>query len=343
MPPLAKRQRLDDLAGPAKQQPPAIARLGTRRESSRAESPSAGASSSQGEEEDLDEEPERTANTSRGPAREAARGHPTRVDPWPRRELSSRGWGPAAVKRRSSDGATAAMAAAGVDARRYIHHALDDDASAGLNRTETRGGQSGGQDSSSGDDGGDGRRVQIARSAPISRRRSAEDASMYQAGEEPTYGPTPSQPALPLDAPLAPVATQANVPWKTLEMLLREAAAASSAAGSAIAGQTSALQEPPAFQLSAASFAPERHLEGSGLGQLLSRDGAAGQVTNGAAELQDRLRSAMGGGLGSRQPGSGGGSGAFCRSGLASVSAEILMSLPGATALRFITCGDGGM
>ena len=94
MPPLAKRQRLDDLVGPAQQQPPAAVRLGTRRDSSRASSPSSGGSSSSPGEEDLNQQPERKRNTGRGSPRGQAPEDRLKDDAWPPRDAGPRVWAP---------------------------------------------------------------------------------------------------------------------------------------------------------------------------------------------------------------------------------------------------------
>ena len=317
MPPLAKRQRLDDMATlQARHPPPSAPRVSTRRgdHSIRAESPS---SSSQQDEEA--EEPDLEGGRGAEHRQQSAAGRPRRGVGPPRRDQS------AVSTRRGSDSASIMMTAA-----------ADAGADAPRRAADGRGGapspfgpsadplqDSRRDDRDAGEGGHGGAHVRGARSAPVSRRRSLEDDAVARSATEPPAN------ALPGGAQLAgghhPMRgdddarglAQPMVPWKTLETLLREAAATSGTAGAGgrDASASPALAAEPAAPLrmgpaSASAIADAGAGEG-GSQAGGHRTGWNDDAANGAAELQDRLRSSAGGGSGSlsRLPGSGGGSG----------------------------------
>ena len=325
IPPLAKRQRLDDTAAQG-QQPPVAPRLSTRRDNSHAESPSgSGGDSSQRDEdaEDLERETDVVHGRARRHETSAGFGAAGR----PRRHSGQSPWDPAITARRNSDGAMAATADVDMEVRRH-----DSGRPGGVLAPSDRVGllESGrriGQDSS--EQGGGGGDFRAARSAPVSRRRSLEDGAVVpRSATEPAdsllasaqlVGPQPTQ-----DASAAP---QAMVPWKTLETLLQEAAAASfPVGGPPAAGRDLDLSPAPGVaphdssrpQLDCVANAAktEAGLAAEGfpsLGAGPQWDEATGRGVKSAvaAELQDRLRSSAGasGPSIARQPGSGGGSG----------------------------------
>ncbi len=265
-----------------------------------------------------------TLTTRLSSRRGTAQGHQL-MAPRPRRGVGPPQWDhPAMSTRRGSDGAMAAAAAgdAGADARRRAVDGLSG-APSPLGPPADHPLQDGRRDDrDTGEDGIGGVHVRAARSAPVSRRRSLEDDAVARSATEPPATALPGAQLPSLHHPLqdgARGSVQPMMPWKTLETLLREAAATSGTAGAG-ARDTSASPAPAADPaalrmgpISASGIAEAGAGEGgfppSGGHRTAWNDDAA----NGAAELQDRLRSSAGGGSGSlsRLPGSGGGSGAL--------------------------------